>query len=174
MERKSKEELLKIYDNYQPQLFIKYEGNSLEGVEEGLSEEQMAMEVFCADSEGHSLFSRTSYELMAGTDLRVVIKAGLSKETVMALLTKIKDRIERNSTRLDDGKEIRTMTPSRLQTQLGLNPKWKMKYVAKVGDRIAVKYLGINKDAEGKPHLFEVQFGKPLEPKAEQKTEEKA
>ena len=71
---------------------------------------------------------------------------------------------------LDDGREVRTMAPSRLQTQLGLSKNWKMKYVAEAGTRLAIKYMGINKDAEGKPHMFDVKFGKPLNPEASQET----
>ena len=73
---------------------------------------------------------------------------------------------------LDTGEEVRTMTPSRLQTQLGLSKNWKMKYVAEIGTRVAIKYLGINKEAEGKPHLFDCKFGKPLSPTTENKKEE--
>ena len=69
---------------------------------------------------------------------------------------------------LDNGNEVRTLCPTRLQTQLGLAPKWKMKYVAEIGSRIAIKYLGQNKEAEGKPHMFDVQFGKPIEPEVKQ------
>ena len=61
---------------------------------------------------------------------------------------------------LDPEHEIRCLCPARLQSELGLNPKRKMRSVAKEGTVVSVKYLGINKAAEGKPHTFEVQFGK--------------
>jgi len=75
---------------------------------------------------------------------------------------------------LDDGRIVATLCPASLQDKLGIG-KFRKKFTATVGSRTAVKYLGLGKKEKGKnaPHLFEVKFGKPIEPKEEQDTLDK-
>jgi len=70
---------------------------------------------------------------------------------------------------LDDGRYVSTLCPASLQDKLGLG-KFKKKFTAEKGSRTLVKYLGLGKKEKGKnaPHLFEVKFGKPIEPSEKQ------
>lgn len=64
------------------------------------------------------------------------------------------------SMELKGGKEVSFLVPTRLQSDLGLNPKWNMKITAEVGDTIKIVYRGKDKKAEGNPHTFDVFFDK--------------
>lgn len=60
--------------------------------------------------------------------------------------------------KLKDGKEVTFVCPARLQTQMGLNPTWPKKHVAKEGSKLRILYNGVDKSAKGNPHSFGVEF----------------
>ena len=62
-----------------------------------------------------------------------------------------------------DGKTIGervSLTPPRyLEVALGLDPEYEQKKVVSTGDFLAIKYLGRDKDKEGKPYTFKIYYG---------------
>ncbi len=92
---KTKADLLKKYEQKKPNLFIQYDGcdysNNLDA--------QQYMEEIAGkrlDIDKHFLEASLTYELMRGSDVKVLINPETSKETVLMLLDKIKDRIKEN------------------------------------------------------------------------------
>ncbi len=92
---KTKTDLLKKYEQKKPNLFIQYDvfdcSNNL-GAQQYLEE----IEGKRLDIDKHLLETGLTYELMRGSDVRVLINPETSKETVLMLLDKIKDRIKEN------------------------------------------------------------------------------
>jgi hypothetical protein len=75
--------ILKKYSRQDPQLFYRFDGiDAVPGSHEKL-----------ADDDGHILCASLSPELVAGSTVRLLIKEDASRESVLALLDKIRDWI---------------------------------------------------------------------------------
>ena len=76
---KTKEELLEHYSHKKPNRFIQYDGFA----------DMKGDSFFEADSDGHVVLGQETYELMHGTEVRVLIRPGTPRKTVCWLLLKI-------------------------------------------------------------------------------------
>jgi hypothetical protein len=92
MVRPSKQELLDRYKSRQPNHFQQIDG--YDDIEEN--------EVVQPDEDGHAIFSCETYELMAGSTVRVLVRPDTPKETVIALLDKIRRQYEHENEGLAD------------------------------------------------------------------------
>ncbi len=85
---KSKEKLLEHYKHKEPTLFVQYDGFDLQDGGD---------DVMRPDDEGHWLSTRLTYELMSGgPNVRMLITPETSKDTILALLNKIKRWIRKS------------------------------------------------------------------------------
>lgn len=84
MVRPSKQELLDRYKSRQPNLFKQIDG--YDDIEDN--------DVVQPDEDGHAIFCCDTYELMAGSTVRVLVRPDTPKETVIALLDKIRQQFE--------------------------------------------------------------------------------
>jgi hypothetical protein len=75
----TKEKLLAHYSKKRPSQFIQFDG----------FDDQRPDDYTSVDKDGHSLSSNITWELMRGSTVRVLVKPGISKETVISLLAKI-------------------------------------------------------------------------------------
>ncbi len=87
MVRPTKQELLNHYNTRVPNRFQQIDG--YDDIEEN--------EVVQPDEDGHAIFTCDTYELMAGSTVRVLVNPDAPKETVIALLDKIRRQYEDNS-----------------------------------------------------------------------------
>ena len=84
MARPTKRQLLDHYESRQPNQFFQIDAfDDLEETEE-----------VKPDPDGHTIYSCETYELMAGSTVRVLVRPGTPKDTVLKLLEKIRDQIE--------------------------------------------------------------------------------
>ncbi len=85
---KSKEYLLEHYKHKEPTLFVQYDSFYLPNGGD---------DVMRPDDEGHWLSTRLTYELMSGgPNVRMLITPETSKDTILALLNKIKSWIRKS------------------------------------------------------------------------------
>jgi len=87
MVRPTKQELLDRYKSRQPNLFQQIDG--YDDIEDN--------EAVQSDEDGHVIFCCDTYELMAGSTVRVLVRPDTPKETVIALLDKIRRQYETDS-----------------------------------------------------------------------------
>jgi hypothetical protein len=82
----TKEQLLAHYKERNPTQFIQFDG----------FDDLQPDDVMTVDEDGHSFFSRKTWELMHGSTVRLLVKPAASKETVLSLLHKIIKWIDRD------------------------------------------------------------------------------
>ncbi len=88
-----KAELLEKYKQKEPNLFSQYDGFDVQN---------SADDIMRPDSEGHWVaHTAMNFELMNGADVRVLINPMTPRETVFALLDKIRNRIEKENEGVD-------------------------------------------------------------------------
>jgi len=93
MNAPTRDQLLEKYATREPKAFSQFDGFDWTPDDDDDSIFGGIKDSF-ADDDGHGIFGTTTHELMHGADVRVLVNPAASKETVLALLSKITSWIE--------------------------------------------------------------------------------